>query len=344
MTKLNLALVLLFTACVGVDDDPAESEDTSGLSTQYWTNPAVVGSDSQQAFYGGAVGTLNNVTYMVHSGATSQYNLWWTKLTSSGWVPDTQIPYQLSNARVTLAAYNGFLYMLHGGSDDSSTDVWLSKFNPSTQTWSTNIKLSYATAVRCVPAIVAYNGLLYIVGVTPHTNQLWMATMNASETFSVATPLGGQYSSSAVSLAVFQNRIYMAHRAGTTTSVVYNSFDGTSWGLDHTIYAGNGAPIQAYEPSIAVYDGYLHLVHVTPYSVPNYSPGYVMWTYFDGASWVAETSVNRVTSSIDPRLTLGSSGLVMVTTGDVYSDDWNGYVRQLYSATYWIPPIIIYPR
>jgi len=309
---------------------------------QYWTNPDRVGSDLQQAFYGGAVGTIGNVTYMVHSGALSQYNLWWTKLTSSGWLPYTQIPNQLSNARVTLAAYNNQLYMLHGGSNDDSTDVWLSKFNPTTQTWSTNIKLSYTTAPRCVPAIVAYNGLLYIVGVTPHSNQLWMATMNAGEVFSVATPLGGQYSSSAVSLAVFQNRIYMAHRAGTTTSVVYNSFDG-AWGLDRTIYAGNGAPIQAYEPSLAVYDGYLHLVHVTPYSIPNYSPGYVMWTYFDGTSWVAETSANRVTSSIDPRLTLGSSGLVMVTTQDVIADTWSGYVRDLYSEAYSIPPIIIYP-
>jgi len=62
-----------------------------------------------------------------------------------------------------------------------------------------------------------------------------------------------------------------------------------------------------------------------------------MWTYFDGASWVAETSIN-------PRVTLGSSGLVMVTTKDVAADTWSGYVRNLYSESYWIPPIIILPR
>ncbi|HEY4179053.1 MAG TPA: hypothetical protein VGM90_19540, partial [Kofleriaceae bacterium] len=339
---IALGVALSAFACVGVDDDdPATSEDTSALSTQLWSNPADVGNPDQRAFYGAAVATLGNVTYMVHSGATSQYDLWWTKLTSSGWTTNIQIPNQKSNARVTLAAYNNELYMFHGGSDDSSTDVWMSKLDPATQTWSTNIKLSYSTAPRCVPAIVAYNGLLYIVGVTPHSNQLWMATMNASETFTVATSLGGQYSSSPVSLAVFQNRIYMAHRAGTTTSVVYNSFDG-AWGADYTIYGGNGQPIQAYEPSIAAYNGYLHLVHVAPYSIPNYNlASYVMWTTFDGTSWDPEVSINRMASSIDPRLTLGSSGLVMVTTFDEGVPSGSGYVRDLKSESYWVPPIII---
>ena len=338
MIKHWIPAVLVLGACLGDVDEPQLGEETSELRTSDWTYEGNVGSDNQYGYYGGGVATAGGTTYMVHSGALSPADLWWTKLGPNGWQDDIQIPNQKASSRVALAGFNSTLYMVHSGSDASTNQVWMSSFNATTQTWSSNFQLSYAS--KGAPAICAFNGLLYIVGVTPSTNQLWMATMNAYQQFSVATPLTAQYSASPVSLAVFQNKMYMAHRAGTTSTVVYNAFDG-AWGLDRNILDGNGTPIRAVEPSIAAYDGYLHLVHITGIGA---SGTYVYWTYFDGAGWSVETTIGNMTSATqDPRITAGGTGLVMLTTTAINNPwPWETlYTRELFWAQYKTPIIII---
>jgi hypothetical protein len=323
-------------ACMADVDDPELGEATSELRTSDWTMKGWVGSDMQQGYYGGAVATLNGVTYMVHSGANSPGDLWWTKLGPNGWQDDILIPNQQASSRVSLAAYNGELFLFHSGSDASSNQVWMSSFDVATQTWVPNDRLTYTS--KGTPAICAYNNHLYVVGVTPSTNQLWMGTMNASHAFTPEQPLSAQYSASPVSLAAYQNKLYMAHRAGTTFSVVYNSYDGVSWGLDHTILDATGAPIRAIEPAIAAHDGYLHLVHIQIGA----SPAYVYWTYFDGTTWSLETTINSMTSQTqDPRITEGGTGLVMLTTTAVNNPWGTLFTRDLFWAEYKTPIIII---
>ncbi|HEV7556633.1 MAG TPA: hypothetical protein VGO00_14310 [Kofleriaceae bacterium] len=337
MIKRWILAVLVLGACVGDVDELQLGEETSELRTSDWTGQAWVGSDLQQAYYGGAVATVNGTTYMVHSGATSPGDLWWTKLGPNGWQDDIRIPNQQASSRVSLAAFNGELFMVHSGSDASSNQVWVSSFDEQSQTWVPNDQVSYQS--KGTPAICAFNGYLYFVGVTPSTNQLWMGKMNASHAFTPQHPLSAQYSASPVSLAVYQNKLYMAHRAGTTFSVVFNSYDGSSWGLDHNIFDGTGTPIRAVEPAIAAHDGYLHLVHITGVGS---SGTYVYWTYFDGTVWSVETTIGSMTSATqDPRITEGGTGLVMLTTTAV-NNPWGTLdTRDLFWAEYKTPIIII---
>jgi hypothetical protein len=155
--------------------------------------------------------------------------------------------------------------------------------------------------------------------------------------FSAAALLPGQYSISRPSAAVLGSRLYVAHRAGSSTAIVYKSFDGASWSYDATIPAGpSGAAIEGTEPVIAAVDGYLHLIHRRPGS------SYVWWTYTsNGASWPAEVTLGTLTSTYDPSLAAIPGGLVLVTTAD---DTWNGVVetRDLFTSTFsspYLPPI-----
>lgn len=335
-THALLVLSLCGAACAPLDgDDAAVGEISEELRTSDWSAAGFVGSDVQQGCLGGQVAMLNGTTYMVHSGTCGEddyeYNLWWTKLTPSGWTNDIQIPNQMSSRKVSLAAFNGYLYMLHSGVANPN-DVWMSRFNPATQQWSPNTKLAYQSADSA--AIVAFNGRLQIVGINPANGQLWMASMSTAEVFTSAVLLAGQFSGSAPSLAVYAGRIYMAHRAATTSSIVYNSYDGAHWGTEQIVPAGFlGGSITGAAPSIAAHDGYLHLVH-TFYE----GGGYVYWTYFDGAVWSSEVTLGVLVTYTLPSLTEGGIGLVLITT---YTN--GALTRYLQSSQYQTPlPVIIF--
>jgi hypothetical protein len=161
------------------------------------------------------------------------------------------------------------------------------------------------------PAITAYNNQLHFVGTNPTTHQLWHATMSPSEVFSSAQPMAGHFSASRVSTAAYGGRLYLVHRAGATDAIVYNSFDGTSWGADQFVPNGSGgAPITGPRPVIAAVNGYLHLAHRRPGS------DQVWWTYFNGCAWASEVTIGNRTSTYDPSLAAGGPGLNLITTSD----------------------------
>ena len=301
----------LSAACVaepGTDEalPPPDSlaETEQGLSMSAWSGATQVSSGVWYA----QVATVGNTTYMVHSGTGNQLSL--RTMVGSSWTVPVAISGQTSSKRVSLAAFNGYLYMIR--TDVSvTTKLWLSRYSPATGQWTTSYQLSQPSAYG-PPAMVAFNNRLYLIGVTPSSNKLWMASMDSSETLSVATPMEGHYSAARVSATVFACKLYIAHRAGTTNTVVYNSFNGSAWGADRTIPAGpSGAAIVATEPVIAARSGYLHLLRrdISGTDVP------VWWTYFNNSSWSAEVSLGSgVSTTYAPSLTNGGPGLVAVTT------------------------------
>src|SRR5262249_1656367 len=147
----------------------------------------------------------------------------------------------------------------------------------------------------------------------PANSQLWMASMSSAEVFTPATMLVGQFSGSPASLAVYAGRMYMAHFAPTTSTIVYNSYDGVHWGTDQIVPAGFFGGAIVGVPAIAAHDGYLHLVHTQA------DGGYVFWTYFDGATWASEVTLGTPVSSAAPALTEGGLGLVLAGTWDLFS-------------------------
>ena len=240
----------------------------------------------------------------------------------------------MSADKVSLAAFNGFLYMVHSGNATPS-QVWISRFDPATEQWSANYQLPY-TSLSGPPAIAAFNGKLYFVGTTPGTFQMWMASMTTGETFSAMTPLTGHTSASRPYAAVYGGRLYFVHRNGQTGTLVLGTTDGASWIAPQTIPAAGGSAITGLEAALATDAGFLHLIHRRPGATD------VWWTYFDGCNWATEVTINALHSSYDPSLTQGGPGLIMTTAAD---STWNGIIetrdvslsKYTHPTTTWIP-------
>lgn len=217
------------------------------------------------------------------------------------------VPGHETTLKVSLAAFNGYLYMVHADSVDSKR-LWMSRFSPSTNQWSGAFLLSHQSYPG-PPALTAFGNQLHLIGTDPTSHQLWQSTMSTSEAFTPPVMLAGQYSNSRISAAVAHCKLYIAHRAGAGTGMVYNTYNGTSWGADRTVPSGtNGAAAEAYEPVIAERAGYLHLVYRTPATQD------LWWTYFNGTSWAAAVSTGT-TTVYGPSISTGGNGLVTMTFG-----------------------------
>ncbi|HMG54310.1 MAG TPA: hypothetical protein VK601_12525, partial [Kofleriaceae bacterium] len=201
--------------------------------------------------------------------------------------------------------------------DSDPSQVWISRFDPASETWSTNVLLPY-TSVAGPPAIAAFNGVLRFIGTTPGTFHMWTATMTASESFSAMTSLPGHDSASRPSAAVFLGQLYFVHRHGQTGNLVVGSFTGSSWTAPQFIPAAGGAAISGLEVGLAADAGFLHLVHRRT------TTNNVWWTYFDGCGWSTELTIGTLASSYGPSLTQGGPGLVMTVASDV---TWNGIIE-----------------
>lgn len=282
---------------------PELDETTQQLSVTNWTGAINLSASSA---YRAQVAAIGNRVIMVHTDSTRQL-YWRERLGVNSWSGATPIGVQAYDRRVSLAAFNGFLYMIHLDVNDSFK-LWVTRFTPSTNSWGTPFQISHRSFAG-PPAMVAFNGVLQIIGVNPTDKRLWRATMSTSEAFTPEAPMAGHYSYSRVSAAVAKCKLYIAHRAGNGTNVVYNSFNGTGWGFDQTIPAGPaGAPLQALEPVIAERSGYLHLMHMeTSTQTVDRS---LWWTYFDGVSWPSAVTVGTTKSYHSLALSTGGSGLV----------------------------------
>lgn len=333
---LGISIGVLLSLLNGCIEDPASEESLAAaseeLSASDWSVSTEVGPDRQGAHYGGTVARLNGVTYMVHSGACDDCNqLWWTKLTSNGWTTDIQIPNQLAADRVSLAPFAGRIYMFHTG-DSDTTAIWVSSFNPATEQWTPNYRLSYRS--KETPAIIEFRGLLHVVGINPASpNKLWMATMDANERFSAQTELD-KMSISRVSLAVHNQRLVLLRRASWGVRAVVSRYDGVSWTVDRAINRGDGTYIDSTEPSIVSHDGYVHLVYKSPGS------NTLWWTtsvdgYFD---WAPPVTLGTRTSYADPAIGLGGSGIVLTHTYKCPSGHACYAPHMLVTSQYTSPP------
>lgn len=266
------------------DDDPATSSTEDTLSVSQWSaNVQISGQLSAQS---PALAALNGVAHLNHSGDSDGF-IWWATYTPGHWDPNVRTGNQASSATPSLAAFNGFVYMTHLSSGTGSTQVWFDRFDPATWSWRPDFQLPYQSVGS--PTIAAYGSRLYVIGVTPGSGQLWWATMDASETFTPSQVLPGMFSSSPPSLAVLNNRLYMVHMAGFTSGMVLNSFDGSSWGPDLTIFGGfnGGQQFSTVPPAIAAYGGVLHLIHKET------SATGIWWSYYTPSTgvWSAEVSL-----------------------------------------------------
>jgi hypothetical protein len=326
--QVLLGLALVVSACVDGgpsdgsddhDDGVTTSEATSELSSASWATNITTTADS---WWGSQISALNGITYTVGAGSCGgggcfaqqdKNNLHWESYSPTlGFGPHGLVPDQASGSKPSLTPFNGFLYMVHTGTSDGTT-IWLSRYNPATQTWMPHVQTPY-TSTGGPPAIVAYNNKLYFIGVNPYPYSMWYGTMSVDQVFSQPAPIPGHDSRSRPSATVLGNKLYFAHEWGQTGDIVYGTFNGTTWTPATHIPGGpNGATIRGFEPVLATDNGYIHLVHRRIGDSGNF----VWWTYFDGCQWTpTEVTIGAIHSTREVSLAQGGPGLTLLIVGD----------------------------
>jgi hypothetical protein len=237
-----------------------------------------------------------------------------------------------TGTQAQLAAFNGYLYMVHTGDHDSS--VWMSRFNTASWSWDHDFLLPYQSAYS--PSIVSFNGALYIIGTTPGAGQVWQATMSTSEVFSAPSNLPGLTAFSGVpSLAVhcpgsfcFQPTLYMAYKSNISEltmsglQVPIGRRGGTpTWWTPWVVTNTDGSHKKtSVPPALVSYGGNLHLVYTSLATSDR-----IMWTYYDGANWSTDVSIAGQLMWTRASLAARSERLVMVHTSSG-ADHTNGDV------------------
>ncbi|MEP6862173.1 MAG: hypothetical protein ABJE66_16230 [Deltaproteobacteria bacterium] len=336
------------TACVldGADDPEVLGEADSNLSSASWTSP---GWKLEDLGASPAMTIINGAELYVfpwEDGSSVlpgvSHDLYWVRCDSGGGCTSPKrVPDQESLGRVNLATFNGKAYMVHQG-DSDSTAVWFSRFDPYAGTWTSNVKLSFAT-FGGAPALAVFNNRLYIAGslkrivtrnnVATATYPLWYATMDANETFSATATIAGEESASPPSLAALDNRLYVAHRWGQTSQIVIQSTGLTGpWSAVQHIPAGpSNASIEGDDVQIAAVNGYLHLVH------HRWSGNQTWWTYNRGCdAFAPEISVPSYNFGTKSSMQTGFGGLKL--NGMVDSGLWPYTHNNWYQSKFNAPP------
>jgi len=281
--RLLVSLFLVTTGCA-LDGDLSDSAATSELIQQdpvfRWSSEQRVSSWSSGQ--SPALGANAGIVYMVHAGGcTGCTDLWWGKFSGTSWQGDWSIPGEWSNSTPSLASFGGILYMTYS----HGNDVMFARFNQSTSSWAHGTQLPFQSLGA--PGLAQFGSRLYFVYADPATAQLHMRSMDGNLTLSADQPLAFQFSPSAPALAVFQSRLYMVHAA--SGGMVYNSFDGVSWGADLRIPGGlnNANQASPNTPALAAFGANLHLLHNEPGTGDT-----IWWTEFHGGtSWDVEQSI-----------------------------------------------------
>lgn len=334
--RVSLALFCLavVSGCVEPGDVLVDEGDAGSsaeaLSPLDWTRVAPNAVVSDGSHHNATIANVTTRdgrvrTIMVRNGGGTDHdghNLFWNEQYDDGsWTQWPQRIYgQMSGDRPSIAAFNGYLYMVHPGSDHDSTAVWVSRFDPNTSQWSEDYLIEYRS--RKPPALAVLGDRMYIVGIRPSDRKLWMASFDRNENLSGITYLDHQYSSNRVSLTNYRGRIAMVH--SSQAGVVYNEFDGTRW-LGETLVAPGGTAIRSNEPSIAVSGNRVHMIYQPEGS------SRVWFTTFDGNSWTGSMGFN-FTSHTAPTVSRVAGRLLLLTNADC--GDWR-YCRPIdYLTTY----------
>lgn len=322
----SLFAVLLTSATLSACalDDESLGETTSNLSVSSWAAETQQGSN---VGYPPASATLTGADYFVYTKGDSPipgavpHELYWKQCNLSACADEHRIPDQSTSDRVSLAAFNGYIYMLHVGESNSAW-VYFSRLDPTTGQWTPNNLLALST-FGGPPAIAAFNNQLYIVGtsevpvtkrgVTIMTYPMWYVTMGADEVFSTKRMMTGHESATRPSLASFAGKLYAAHQYGSTPEIAVSTLvpGSTTWSPMTRIVAGpNGTYLQGEDVQIAEANGFLHLVH-RPFN------SFTYWTYFDQCTWVPEITIDTFQTDVPVSMSSGINGLLLARLKDV---------------------------
>lgn len=125
---------------------------------------------------------------------------------------------------------------------------------------------------------------------------------------------------------VFNNRLYIVYKGGSTTSVYYSYFDGVSWKGDTRIDVSGNNIETSGSPAATVFNNKLYIFYKAGNSTNVY------WSYLDGTTWKGNTKIsvggNNLETTHSPSAAVFNSKLYLVykagSSSAVYCSNWNG--------------------
>jgi hypothetical protein len=172
------------------------------------------------------------------------------------------------------------------------------------------------------PALVSFNGKVYMVHVGNTSNDLWYSSYNGNQ-WTSDSRIPNQESKATPALAVHNGTLYMVHLGATSNDLWYSSFNGNSWTPNVKIPGQQSKTT----PALASYGDKLHMVHL------GNSSNDLWHSTFNGNSWSANARVPNQQSKSAPSLVAYGDKLHMVHLGNSSNDIWHSD----YDGNRWSP-------
>ncbi|HEY9758438.1 MAG TPA: tyrosinase family protein [Oculatellaceae cyanobacterium] len=232
---------------------------TFDTSSESWSSNNSWGARSDT---NSSLATFNGTLFTANKGSGDS-NIWWSSFdpTVQQWATESMRS-SLSDdcpalaSHINLALTFSYLFCVHRGSGD--TNLWWSKFDPSTGLWEGD--RNWGALSDFGPALADYNGKLYCMHKGSGDSDLWWCTYDdASQGWTQDSPYGGM-SDSAPALAVYRDELFCVHRGTGDQNLWWTSFNyqTSQWNSDQEFTAGNltGGP-----PTLFVINDTLYCAH-----------------------------------------------------------------------------------
>jgi len=240
----------------------------SGASAKWYGNVAIktmLGGITPASDAAPSLVVFNSLLYAVYkeAGSNDIYLSWFDGQTWYGNIAIKNMPGALTsqtNRGLYPAVYNGLLYLVY--KDAGSNTFYAAWFDGTT--WSGNIKISsqpggISPESNYNPAVVVFNGKLYIVYKDQSSNKLYTAWFNGT-TWSGNTTISSQpggispESNYTPGVLVFNGFLYLVYKGEGSNTLYSARFDGTTWSGNTTISSQPGglSPESNYNPELAL--------------------------------------------------------------------------------------------
>jgi len=141
------------------------------------------------------------------------------------------------------------------------------------------------TKTSAGPALVVYNGKLYMAYKGSGSDDLWYNYFGGTNWLAQDIKItndGHTKTSAGPALAVYNGKLYMAYKGSGSDDLWYNYFDGTNWLAQDVKITNDGHTKTSAGPALAGYDGKLYMAYKGSGSDD------LWYNYFDGTKWLAQ--------------------------------------------------------
>jgi hypothetical protein len=256
---------------------------------------------------------------MVAYTHTETFDVWTTFFDGTRWTGNTPIKAQEGHLNVQsatppgTAVFNNWIYIVYKPLD--SNDLCCAWFNGSR--WTGGIKIESMNGAispksDSSPSIAVFKGTLYMVYVSPGSNDVYYACFDGTTWFGNVkiceqSRFIAPQTKTNPGICVYDDRLFIFYIDSRSNVLHVAWFDGAQWYGDDPVLIQTEIswPIQGFMASgVGVFKGLLHLAYVN-YGNPKYA---ICTCTFDGKKWTDHHSISLQPGGCNPK-TLLATGL-----------------------------------